>query len=505
VYTAALTAIALLLPGGKWRRGFVWFLVLLTGGALLGWGILHPVDWDEVEQLHSAYLVSEGLLPFTDFWQIHSPLLWLGLAPVLKVLPPSGAILILARCLCLVLSGLLFLAVWRVARRLWGEGADFKTTLLVFLSVSIVSQLLWIRPDLLMSLGAVVSIDLALVGYEKDRDRFFFLGGLALSLGLTFTHKAAPWLLIVPLSSLVVHGKRRRRVFRIQLLHAAGGLAGAVPLVTYLTANGLWSGFWEWVVVYHRAGPAFRPSLDTGPALGLAAACMILAAVGLFRLPAGPRRAPRAVMGAALVLIVVSAILLYPIQHSWFRYYLGPLFLVSATLSSWLGRALESRGHRLRGALLLGLLCAGLTFPHFRYADEARRKETTLRDDVAVVDWLLERARGQTVHCVIPIHPIYRRDASQLYLPWQAVHLGGKANTLKKRMLLAFLAARPSFAAELRRHEPAVIDHDRFRQWIEILEGLGLLRADEVRELSAWVDAHYHPERIRGLTFLVRN
>jgi len=504
-YAAVLIAVVFLFQWGKRKGLFVWLLVLLSGGAFLGWGVLHPADWDEVEHLHATYLVSEGLLPFTDFWQIHSPLQWIVLAPLLKLVPQSGAVLVLARCLGLVLTGLLFLCVWRIARRLWGRDADLKTTLLVFLSASIVSQLLWLRPDLWMLLGSLVSIELALVGYEKDRGRYFFLGGLALSLGLTFTPKVAPWLLLVPLSSLVVHRRSLRRLLKTQVLHAAGVLSGAIPLAAYLTANGLWSGFREWVMVYHRASPALHLSFKAGPTLILLAASVIIGMVGLVKLPVGPGSAPRAVMGAALAVILLTAILVYPIEHSCFRYYLAPLFLVAATLSSWLGTTLVARGHPLRGAVLLGLLCAGLTFAHFRYADEARRLGVSLRNHVEVIDRLLERARGEFVQCVIPIHPIFRRDASRLYLPWQVVRLARRADTLKKRMLIDFLAASPSFAAELRRHEPTIIDPQRLAQAGVLLVGLDLLPSDELRDLAAWVDEHYHLERVSGLAILVRN
>lgn len=39
-------------------------------------------DHDDVEHLHAAWLVRQGLLPFLDFFEAHQPPLWYLLAPL---------------------------------------------------------------------------------------------------------------------------------------------------------------------------------------------------------------------------------------------------------------------------------------------------------------------------------------------------------------------------------------------------------------------------------------
>ena len=36
-----------------------------------------PVDHDEIEHAHAAWQMSQGLLPFNDFFQHHSPVFWI--------------------------------------------------------------------------------------------------------------------------------------------------------------------------------------------------------------------------------------------------------------------------------------------------------------------------------------------------------------------------------------------------------------------------------------------
>lgn len=45
----------------------------------LGW--LHPLNWDEIEFYRATRWIAEGLVPFRDFWEHHSPLTWFVFAP----------------------------------------------------------------------------------------------------------------------------------------------------------------------------------------------------------------------------------------------------------------------------------------------------------------------------------------------------------------------------------------------------------------------------------------
>lgn len=42
---------------------------------------------DELEHLRASWFVSQGYLPYRDFFEHHHPLLWFAWAPLMKILP----------------------------------------------------------------------------------------------------------------------------------------------------------------------------------------------------------------------------------------------------------------------------------------------------------------------------------------------------------------------------------------------------------------------------------
>ena len=62
---------------------------------LFAMAYLHPLNWDEVEYFRATDWVRQGLVPFRDFWEHHTPLQWFVFAPLtgLTGSPGAGAIL----------------------------------------------------------------------------------------------------------------------------------------------------------------------------------------------------------------------------------------------------------------------------------------------------------------------------------------------------------------------------------------------------------------------------
>ena len=69
----------------KYAHLFLNLLLTLLGiifivGMIFGSALTH----DEIEHAHAGWLVYKGLIPFTDFFQHHNPVLWIILAPLFK-------------------------------------------------------------------------------------------------------------------------------------------------------------------------------------------------------------------------------------------------------------------------------------------------------------------------------------------------------------------------------------------------------------------------------------
>src|SRR6185369_12373389 len=52
---------------------------------------LHPLNWDEVEFFRATDWVRQGLTPYRDFWEHHTPLQWYLFAPFAALTKSEGA------------------------------------------------------------------------------------------------------------------------------------------------------------------------------------------------------------------------------------------------------------------------------------------------------------------------------------------------------------------------------------------------------------------------------
>ena len=53
--------------------------------------LLTPLNWDEVEFFRATDWVRQGLVPFRDFWEHHTPLQWFVFAPFTALTKSPGA------------------------------------------------------------------------------------------------------------------------------------------------------------------------------------------------------------------------------------------------------------------------------------------------------------------------------------------------------------------------------------------------------------------------------
>jgi len=57
---------------------------------LLPLHFLHPLNWDELEFYRAAAWIAEGRVPFRDFWEHHTPLVWFLFAPFTRLTDGTG-------------------------------------------------------------------------------------------------------------------------------------------------------------------------------------------------------------------------------------------------------------------------------------------------------------------------------------------------------------------------------------------------------------------------------
>jgi hypothetical protein len=171
-----------------------WLLPNAAFCALVVLAATLPLDYDEILHAHSAWLVSQKLVPYTDFLALHPPFFWFLFAPLLKIFPETFGVLIALRLANFVFSlAALNVLMVLMRRSLEGPAAALASSMAVLLALvqpSVAHALIEFRPD-------HVSLLLIFLGLASGDRRKWFLHGLFMTLGVLIN----PKLFLLPLLS----------------------------------------------------------------------------------------------------------------------------------------------------------------------------------------------------------------------------------------------------------------------------------------------------------------
>src|SRR5437879_4053306 len=117
------------------RVRFVSALIGLAAVARsLSLAFFHPLNWDEIEYFRATDWIRQGLIPYRDFWEHHTPLQWFMFAPVTALIHSPGTSAILAMRWAQVPAGIatfVLLSLWmqRAGLELTSRPAAIRLTL----------------------------------------------------------------------------------------------------------------------------------------------------------------------------------------------------------------------------------------------------------------------------------------------------------------------------------------------------------------------------------------
>lgn len=210
---------------------------------------LHPLNWDEVEFFRATLWVSEGRVPFRDFWEHHTPLQWFVFAPFAAMTDSVGVGAVIALRWAQIPAWIATFWLMNVWMRNAGIEAFARWTAM---AMALASSLFMIpaveyRPDVLATLLYVAGLVLAQRGSMG-------LAGAAFCLSAFANLRMAP-LIAVTVLILVI---RRRNAWII-----AGGLAALAACMTYFAATGTIDDLYDSVVRQNYL--ADKHSIPAGP------------------------------------------------------------------------------------------------------------------------------------------------------------------------------------------------------------------------------------------------
>lgn len=244
-------------PALSRRLGTAALALLLAHAALLAALAPHRHwDPDEFQHAQAAWLIAQGLIPFVDFFDHHTPLWHLLAAPFAAQVDPTSldsalAFLVGARFAALALSAALVAATWGLARHLAGPAAAALGALLLAAEAHFLLKAIEIRPDQLAALATMLATYALARAAQTDRmprsaPRWAFAAGLAFGIALLASQKpicAAPGL---ALGLLLLTG---RRFPRLAAAATAGALAAALPVLAWFAFHGALPALFEHTVI----------------------------------------------------------------------------------------------------------------------------------------------------------------------------------------------------------------------------------------------------------------
>jgi hypothetical protein len=208
-------------------------------------------------------------------------------------------------------------------------------------------------------------------------------------------------------------------------------------------------------------------------------------------LSAGMIRGSSTIRGASarwmLVLALICAVFLYPLEQRVFAYYIAPLIALGAP---FLLRETWARGGRVRGARVFSAVLVGIVFiagavPGATLLWANRSPDHQLRKNLEFIQWMIDAAGDHVVLCHVPAHPIYAFDLTPIYIPWQAHYLA-QTGAPRSAMLLELLRAAPPFEEQLAAEKPVLLQITALRSYIALLQQVGLIDErglDRVRKI----------------------
>jgi uncharacterized membrane protein len=273
------------------RRSYIGLIGVALASRLVNLLWLHPLNWDEVEFYRASDWVAQGLVPFRDFWEHHTPLQWFLFAPVAAIVRGDGVMPVVAMRLAqlpLWIATFVLLFRWMKQRDI-GERGRWSAILLAICSSMLMLPAVEFRVD---ALGCfLIALALAML------DERPMLAGAAIALTGFANIRFGPMLAFAMLMIVVA---RRRRALPV----IAGAAAATAVCVAYFIATHSAAIAWKsvWVDNYYNeshtipAGPMLLHRFASpfgyrvyGSAFSLssvdpaAIAILVLGAIGLVR------------------------------------------------------------------------------------------------------------------------------------------------------------------------------------------------------------------------------
>jgi 4-amino-4-deoxy-L-arabinose transferase-like glycosyltransferase len=203
---------------------------------------VYEINEDDFQHLHSAYSIYQGMLPYRDFFDHHTPWLHFILQWIFLIWGQDIPTIFIARKLMLVFTGGLLYVTYRLGKEIHSTDAGLIGALFLSYTQIFFVKTMDIRPDTPAVALWLLALLCVVKGIRRQRSCWYAFGGLAMGSSIMFTQKslfALAGLGVALLWSFV--DPRGRIAFRRNVRMTGAFVAGlALPIVVtslYFLAN----------------------------------------------------------------------------------------------------------------------------------------------------------------------------------------------------------------------------------------------------------------------------
>ena len=454
------------------------------------------IDSDEIEHLHTAWLMVNGQLPYVDFHQHHPPALWWLLAPLTRLVTHGTVAIDIARIIAIMLTGCACLAVVSITRRIHQQPHAWLWAMGLCFGIFKPGDFSRLRPDLPATVCVMVAIAL-LCGQRTVLAAA--ASGALIGMGVALCPKVLPLLILLPVVLLVERASLRAHLHSL-VFTLTGIIVAAGPTILWLHERGIFDDFIDTTVAYNlRYAAAFGGHLPV--------ILVILVVLWLTRGRSCDQTTGSTMASRVLMVAICLAALSYARTANSNLYSAQPLLLLLAVAGA--GEAQRVIAGLLAGKrpVAVGALVGLYLLPSIGPMGYTLASRKYFRDKAQIRTVQAAAPQGQSVFCLTPMHPIGRTDAIGIFLPsfFQEKRLAGLGPRDRERLgsIPARLAhSRPSLIlAQPDRDsdmgtQAEVPRHQELSYVVYYLLDNGLITRQEGEQLQAFLDENYHLVRL---------
>ena len=237
----------------KIKKDIVKTLIAITSVSLLCymigfmvWTVLYTEtgNGDNVEHIHSTWLISQGKIPYKDFFQHHNPLLWYIFAPLIGKITNQMLLLDLAHILGMLGGVLTLIFVYKICIEFFASKLASVLSILVLCPPYFYIYCFNYNPDTFMALFYAIGVYYLFLYWEKTKLNSLAISFFSFFISFLFTQKILVVLFVLGMLSLFIFYKKKSSIGDI-LYSLLLPIMGLIFFLAYLYSKGALGLYFE--------------------------------------------------------------------------------------------------------------------------------------------------------------------------------------------------------------------------------------------------------------------